>query len=94
MATIEIITETEGKNQWTYTVCVKDDGETHQFDVTLNWSDYDLWCRGRVAPECVVKAAFEFLLQQEPVGDIQAKFDCSLIRRYFPQIDAELPAMV
>ncbi len=94
MAKIQIVTETEGRNQWTYDVCVEEEGKAHHFDVTLNWSDYDLWCRGRVAPECVVKAAFEFLLQQEPVDQIQAKFDCSLIRRYFPQVDQELPSMV
>jgi hypothetical protein len=39
----------------------------------------------------VVEAAFKFLLQREPAADILPKFDCSVIRRHFADIDAELP---
>ena len=64
------------------------------YQVTLSWPDYDLWSHGRVAPEKVVHAAFEFLLAHEPATSILSKFDCSLIRRYFPEVDAELPKMI
>lgn len=94
MTTIEIDTETEGKNHWGYQVRVKEKGRTHTYDVTLNWSDYDLWSHGRVAPEKVVHTAFEFLLAREPATSILPKFDCSLIRRYFSEVDAELPKML
>lgn len=90
MASIEIGIETEGSNNWTYEVHVTDGSTQYDFDVTLNWSDYDLWCRGRVAPERVVRAAFEFLLEREPASMIMTKFDCSVIRRYFPEVDQEL----
>ena len=93
MARIEISTETEGKNNWKYQVCLKERGETQNHEVTLNWSDYDLWSHGRVAPEKVVQAAFKFLLQRESASSILAKFDCSVIRRYFPEVDAELPKL-
>jgi hypothetical protein len=94
MPTIHIGTETEGKNNWMYEVQVREGGRAHDYHVTLSWSDYDLWCHGRVAPERVVRAAFEFLLEKEPVTSILAKFDCSVIRRYFPDVDRELPKKI
>jgi len=94
MADIEITTETEGSNHWTYEVKVYDNGRRHAYDVTLSWPDYDLWSRGRVAPQEVVQKAFEFLLEREPADSIMAKFDCSVIRRYFPDVDKVLPTML
>lgn len=94
MATIDVKTETEGTSNWAFEVEVREDGRTHPFNVTLSWSDYDLWSRGRVAPQRVVEAAFEFLLEREPVGSILQKFDCSLIRRYFSEVDQELPKLI
>ena len=94
MPQIEIGTETEGHNHWGYQVRVRDQGLSHDYQVTLSWPDYDLWSHGRVAPEKVVHAAFEFLLEREPATSILSKFDCSLIRRYFPEVDAELPKRV
>lgn len=94
MATIHIGREVEGANCWSYDVTVRDGGREHRHAVTLGWSDYDLWCRGRVRPEKVVRAAFEFLLSREPASSILPKFDCSVIRRYFPEVDRELPGMI
>ena len=94
MPTIEILTETEGRNCWSYHVRVDNGGRQYEFRVSLSWSDYDLWCHGRVAPQNVVRAAFEFLLAREPAGEILPKFDCAVIRRYFPDVDKQLPAMV
>ena len=94
MPTIEIGTETESPNQWAYVVAVRDGSVTHDYRVTLSWADYDLWSHGRVAPQRVVKAAFEFLLAREPAGEILGRFDCSVIRRYFPEVDRELPGML
>lgn len=94
MAEIEIGTETEGQNQWSYQVRVFGAGRTHEYDVTLSFSDYDLWSKGRVPPSKVVRAAFEFLLERESAGEILSRFDCSLIRRYFPEVDRELPKIV
>ena len=93
MASIEVKTETEGRNCWQYDVRVTGNGPSLDYQVTLSWSDYDLWCRGRVAPQRVVHAAFEFLLSKEAASDILPKFDCSLIRRYFPDVDQDLPKM-
>ena len=91
MPTIDVQTETEEPSRWRYRVTLTEGEMVHAFDVTLSWADYDLWCHGRVAPEKVVKAAFAFLLDHEPIGSIMRRFDCSVIRRYFPQVDEELP---
>lgn len=94
MADIEIGEETEGANHWAYPVRVFHDGKTHDYQVTLGFSDYDLWSRGRVSPSRVVQAAFEFLLEREGPGAILSKFDCSVIRRYFPDVDQRLPKLI
>ena len=91
MAEIEIGEETEGENQWSYDVTVYDNGRTHRYQVTLSFQDYDHWSHGRVPPSQVVRAAFAFLLDREPAGSILSKFDCSVIRRYFPEVDQRLP---
>jgi len=93
MTEVTIGTETEESNCWSYEVRVTDNDKPFDCRVTLGWSDYDLWSHGRVAPEHVVRAALEFLLTKEPASNILPKFDCALIRRYFPEVDSELPRM-
>ena len=90
MADIEIGQETEAANHWSYDVRVFDSGRTHDYKVTLSFQDYDHWSHGRVAPSQVVRAAFAFLLDREPASAILSKFDCSVIRRYFPEVDTQL----
>ena len=94
MADIEVGTETEAANHWAYGVSVFDGGRKRDHRVTLSFQDYDLWSRGRVSPSRVVESAFEFLLANEPASAIMSKFDCSVIRRYFPKVDQELPGML
>ncbi|MCC6683007.1 MAG: hypothetical protein IT445_19070 [Phycisphaeraceae bacterium] len=91
MPEIEVTQEREGTNQWSYTVRVFEAGRRHEYAVTLGFSDYDLWCRGRAAPSRVVEQAFAFLLEREPADAILKRFDCSVIRRYFPEVDRNLP---
>lgn len=90
MADIEIVSETEQANAWAFHVRVFDGGKKHDYRVTLSWVDYDLWCRGRIAPQKVVHGAFLFLLKHEPADAILSSFDCAIIRRYFPQVDHEI----
>ncbi|MBI1371104.1 MAG: hypothetical protein GC162_20940 [Planctomycetes bacterium] len=94
MANVDVKTEEDTGHGWKFQVAVDEDGRRHDFDVTLNWADYDLWCHGQVSPERVIKAAFAFLLSREPVGAIMRKFDCAVIRRYFPEVDKELKSLL
>ncbi|MEO0514933.1 MAG: hypothetical protein AAF086_06515 [Planctomycetota bacterium] len=94
MAEIEVGQETEHATSWAYDVTVFADGRTFRHAVTLSFQDYDLWCRGRVSPSRVVEAAFKFLLQNEPADAILPKFDCSVIRRHFADVDKQLPRLL
>lgn len=94
MSDIEIGAETEGTNCWSYPVTVFDGGKRYTYEASLSWSDYDHWCKGRVPPAKVLEAAFKFLLAREPASAILEKFDCSVIRRYFPEVDEQLPEML
>ena len=42
-------------------------------------------------PEAVIEAAFRFLLDREPKESILARFDVSVIARYFPEFEQALP---
>ena len=42
-------------------------------------------------PEQLLKAAFGFLLDREPKDSILTRFDVSVISRYFPEFERELP---
>jgi len=92
MANIEIQSATETDNGWSYQVKLDEGSSQHQYSVTLTQSDYNQWSNnGQLQPEQVIKAAFDFLLEREPASAILSKFDCSVIRRYFPEVDRELP---
>jgi hypothetical protein len=47
--------------------------------------------RRRATPEEVIDAAFRFLLEREPKESILSRFDVSVISRYFPEFERELP---
>ena len=47
---------------------------------------------GHVAPEELVRASFEFLLEREPASSILRKFSLDIISRYFPDYSAEIRA--
>lgn len=91
MASIHIQSQTQLDNGWSYQVKLSDNGNEHHYSVTLNQSDYNQWSQGQVPPEKVISAAFEFLLEREPASSILSQFDCTVIRRYFPEVDHELP---
>ena len=46
---------------------------------------------GGHTPEQFLDAAFRFLLDREPKESILARFDVSVIARYFPEFERELP---
>jgi hypothetical protein len=46
---------------------------------------------GAHTPEHCIKAAFQFLLDREPKESILRRFDVTVISRYFPEFERELP---
>lgn len=94
MTSINITSETQSDSGWTYLVKLNDNGRDYEYNVTLSSSDYQQWSQEKVSPKELVKKAFEFLLEREPASSIMSEFDCAVIRRYFPEVDRELPKML
>jgi hypothetical protein len=79
------------------------DSDPFEFDVTVRDADgasrhqvtmpREIWERlsGGHTPERVLEASFRFLLDREPKESILARFDVSVIGRYFPEFERELP---
>ena len=58
--------------------------------VTLKAADYERIAGGKVEPAELVRRSFEFLLENEPKESILAKFDLTVIGRYFPNFEREM----
>ena len=65
-------------------------GETrHQ--VTMSRETCERLSGGKHMPERLIEAAFFFLLDREPKESILGHFDVTIIVRYFPEFERELP---
>jgi hypothetical protein len=65
-------------------------GETRHH-VTMTQATCERLAGGKHAPERCVEAAFRFLLDREPKESILGRFDVTVIARYFPEFERELP---
>jgi hypothetical protein len=81
--------ETVGEGDFRVRVVEGASESTHR--VTLKPADYQRLAAGKVAPEVLVRRSFEFLLEREPKESILPRFDLSVIARYFPEYESEIP---
>ena len=65
-------------------------GETRHH-VTMARDSCDRLTMGTHTPERCIAAAFQFLLDREPQRSILLRFDITVISRYFPEFERELP---
>jgi hypothetical protein len=65
-------------------------GTSHDVSVPAGFP-VSLGC-GHVAPEELVRASFEFLLEREPASSILRKFSLDVISQYFPGYPAQIRA--
>jgi hypothetical protein len=65
-------------------------GETRHH-VTMSQETCERLTADKHAPERCLEAAFRFLLDREPKESILSRFDVSVISRYFPEFERELP---
>jgi hypothetical protein len=65
-------------------------GETRHH-VTLSRETCERLTGGKHTPEHLIEAAFRFLLDREPKQSILGRFDVTIISRYFPEFERELP---
>ena len=64
-------------------------GKSHHV-VRASAKDVERWSRGRTVEE-LVGDSFAFLLEREPKESILRTFDVTVISRYFPEFERELP---
>jgi hypothetical protein len=65
-------------------------GET-RYHVTMARDTCERLTMGTRAPEHCIEAALQFLLDREPQESILRRFDITVISRYFPEFERELP---
>jgi hypothetical protein len=65
-------------------------GETRHY-VTMARETCERLTAGQHTPERCLEAAFRFLLEREPKESILSRFDVTVISRYFPEFERELP---
>jgi hypothetical protein len=65
-------------------------GETRHH-VTMARDTCERLMMGAHTPERCIEAAFQFLLDREPKESILRRFDVTVIGRYFPEFERELP---
>jgi hypothetical protein len=74
-----------------FDVTVGTDPDTSHHQVTMTKTTCERLTGGRHTPEACVEAAFRFLLDREPKEAILARFDITVIQRYFPDFERKLP---
>jgi hypothetical protein len=74
-----------------FEVVVRERGGETRHHVTMSRETCNRLTVGKNTPERCVEAAFRFLLDREPKESILGHFDVTVISRYFPEFDRELP---
>ena len=74
-----------------FEVVVRDEQGETRHHVTMAHDVHERLAAGKHTPERCVEAAFRFLLDREPKESILRRFDVTLISRYFPEFEQELP---
>jgi hypothetical protein len=60
-------------------------------ELTVVYAKDNTLTGGKHTPERCLEAAFRFLLDREPKESILSRFDVTVISRYFPEFERELP---
>jgi hypothetical protein len=74
-----------------FEVVVREGGGETRHQVTMSRETCNRLTGGKHTPERCLEAAFRFLLDREPKESILGHFDVTVISRYFPEFDRELP---
>ena len=85
------VTRKAGADPLAFEVVVREGRGESRHHVTMTRAMCDKLAGRTCTPEACVEAAFRFLLDREPKESILARFDVSVIQRYFPEFERELP---
>ena len=84
------VRRTSGGDPLEFEVVVRDGGSETRHVVTMAREMCERLAPRDTAERCI-EAAFRFLLEREPKESILKRFDVSVIARYFPEFEKELP---
>jgi hypothetical protein len=84
------VKRTCGGDRLEFEVIVRDGGSETRHIVTMAREMHESLAPGGAEERCI-EAAFRFLLDREPKEAILRRFDVSVISRYFPEFERELP---
>lgn len=87
---IEVIQQSDA-DPLRFAVTVTASSGATRHSVTVARSDAERLAGAR-PPDQLLRAAFRFLLDREPAQSILGQFDLTVIGRYFPEFERELPA--
>ena len=87
---IEVRRTSEG-DPFAFEVIVGEGGGETRHAVTMSLATCQSLTAGAHTPERCIEAAFRFLLDREPKEAILGHFDVTVIARYFPEFERELP---
>lgn len=76
-------------NEHTFRVTVEESGGSTTHEVTVEPGDVERLAAGTTPTE-LVEASFRFLLDREPKESILARFELSVIARYFPEYESRI----
>jgi len=74
-----------------FKVVVRDGKSESRHHVSMARKTYEQLTAGKHTPERCLEAAFRFLLDRESKESILERFDVTVISRYFPEFEQELP---
>ena len=74
-----------------FEVVVREGNGESRHHVTMSKRACERLTAGQHTPERCLEAAFRFLLDREPKESILRSFDVTVISRYFPEFERELP---
>ena len=87
---IEVRRTAEG-DPFEFEVIVREGNGETRHHVTMTRDACERLTAGTHTPERCLEAAFRFLLDREPKESILRSFDVTVISRYFPEFERELP---
>ena len=87
---IEVRCISEGRSL-DFEVIIREGGSETRDYVTMSREMCNRLTGGNHTPERCLEAAFRFLLDHEPKESILGSFDVTVISRYFPEFERELP---
>jgi hypothetical protein len=85
------ITPCDSDHGFAFEVVVRESGGESRHHVTMDRATYERLGAGCHTPQQCLDAAFRFLLDREPKESIMDRFDITVISRYFPDFERQLP---